>query len=185
MLWHGGKVIRSERADDPREVGAIGDVVASAFGSPVEAELVAAIRASEHYIPQAALVATQGGRVAGHVMVSHVWLDDGSTTRRVCSLSPLAVAPTYQRLGVGSALVRAVIDVVERMGEPLVVLEGSPAYYSRLGFEYAVPHGIHIHLPDWAPAEAAQVYRLRNYEPSLRGDVVYPPAFEAAVAAAQ
>jgi putative acetyltransferase len=177
-------VIRSERADDPREVGAIGDVVAAAFGSPVEAELVAAIRASEHYIPQASLVATQAGRIAGHVMVSYVMLDDGRSRRRICSLSPLAVAPAYQGLGVGSALVRAVVDVVDRMGEPLIVLEGSPAYYGRLGFEHSVPHGIHIHLPDWAPAEAAQLSRLRNYDPSIRGEVVYPPAFEAATAAA-
>jgi putative acetyltransferase len=40
-----------------------------------------------------------------------------------------------------------------------------------------------IHLPDWAPPEAAQIYRLRNYDPAIRGQVVYPPAFDAATAA--
>jgi putative acetyltransferase len=38
-----------------------------------------------------------------------------------------------------------------------------------------------IHLPDWAPPEAAQVLGLAAYardDPPLRGTVVYPPAFD-------
>jgi putative acetyltransferase len=59
------------------------------------------------------------------------------------------------------------------------VLEGSPAFYGRLGFEYSVPYGIHIALPSWAPREASQVLRLGNYTNRVRGQVVYPPAFDA------
>ena len=92
-------------------------------------------------------------------------------------LSPLAVAPDRQRQGVGSALVRAVTQRADERGEPLVVLEGAPAYYGRLGFEPADPLGIHITLPDWAPPEAAQVMRLRAYEPSVRaGWSTRPPS---------
>ena len=60
----------------------------------------------------------------------------------------------------------------------LVVLEGDPAYYGRLRFEYAVPHGIHISLPELASPEAAQIGRLTAYDPSIRGRLVYPPAFD-------
>jgi putative acetyltransferase len=88
------------------------------------------------------------------------------------------VAPELQRGGIGSALVHEVTARADGRGEPLVVLEGNPAFYGRLGFEYAVLHGIHITLPSWAPPEAAQVMRLRNYDPSIRGQVVYPPAFD-------
>ncbi|MEY2405696.1 MAG: putative acetyltransferase, partial [Acidimicrobiaceae bacterium] len=42
----------------------------------------------------------------------------------------------------------------------------------------SVPHGIRIDLPSWASPEAAQVLRLRSYDPSIRGRVVYPPAFD-------
>ena len=56
--------------------------------------------------------------------------------------------------------------------------KGVPAYYGRFGFEPAPAHGIHIKLPSWAPPEAAQVLRLKNYDPSIRGQVVYPPAFD-------
>ena len=39
--------------------------------------------------------------------------------------------------------------------------------------------GIQIDLPDWAPREAGQAYPLSAYDESLRGHVVYPPAFAA------
>ena len=98
--------------------------------------------------------------------------------RSVASLSPLAVLPDVQRSGIGSALVRDVTARADRRGEPLVVLEGSPDYYGRFGFEHSVRSGIHITLPSWAPPEAAQVLRLSSYDRSRRGRVVYPPAFD-------
>jgi putative acetyltransferase len=167
--------IRAERPDD-RE--AIAEVVAAAFGSPAEARLVEALRASSSFVPDWSLVAEVHGRVVGHVMVTYATLRGDTTEHRIACLSPLAVAPDFHRGGIGSALVRAVTARVDEDGEPLVVLEGSPLYYGRLGFEHSVPHGVHITLPDWAPPEAAQIMRLRNYDASIRGHVVYPPAFD-------
>ena len=166
--------IRRETAQD---FAAIREVVAAAFGSQREARLVDAIRASEFFIPALSLVAERDGAVVGHVMISHVWLDDGGGRRQIASLSPLAVAPDAQREGLGSALVRAVTAAADERGEPIVVLEGSPVYYGRFGFEHSTKYGIEIALPDWAPAEAAQVLRLTTYDSELRGRVVYPPAF--------
>jgi putative acetyltransferase len=167
--------LRSERPDDR---AAISDVVGSAFGSPSEPRLVEAIRASENFVPEWSVVAELDGRIVGHVMVSFVALHDETNERRVASLSPLAVAPDVHGRGIGSALVRDVTARVDVAGEPLVVLEGSPVYYGRLGFEFSVPYGIRIDLPEWAPAEAAQIMRLGNYDPSIRGQIKYPPAFD-------
>jgi predicted N-acetyltransferase YhbS/inosine-uridine nucleoside N-ribohydrolase len=165
------------RAEEPVDRDAIGEVVAAAFGSPVEARLVEAIRASSNFVPELSLVAELDGRVVGHVMISYAALHDGHRDHRIATLSPLAVAPELHGRGIGTALVRAVTARADALGEPLVVLEGSPVYYGRFGFEHSVPHGIEIALPSWAPAEAAQVLRLGRYDPSLRGRVVYPPAF--------
>jgi putative acetyltransferase len=170
-----GVKIRPERSADRC---AIADVVAAAFRSPAEARLVEAIRGSANFVPELSLVAEVEGRIVGHVMVSFVALRDDATQHWVASLSPLAVAPAFQGRGIGSALVREVTARADDRGEPLVVLEGSPAFYGRLGFEHSVPHGIEITLPSWAPPEAAQILRLRNYEASIQGRVVYPPAFE-------
>jgi putative acetyltransferase len=166
------------RAEQSRDCDAIADVVAEAFGSPREARLVEAIRASPYFVPELSLVAEIQGHVVGHVMVSFVDLQDDDARHRVASLSPLAVGPDYQRRGIGSALVREVTARADAHGEPMVILEGSPTFYGRLGFEHSVPHGIHINLPSWAPPEAAQVLLLSNYDPSIRGRVVYPPAFD-------
>lgn len=165
------------RPEQSTDVEAIRAVVAAAFNSPVEARLVEAMRASNEYVPELALVAEDGGRVVGHVMVSHCSLVDGDSSRTVCTLSPLAVAPDVQSTGIGSALVREVVRRADERGEPLVVLEGNPKYYGRFGFEHAAPLGIRIELPDWAPSEAGQVIRLRNYDPSMRGTIAYSSAF--------
>ena len=167
------------RAESVADHDAISAVVARAFNSPGEAALVEAIRASPNYVANWSLVATVDGDVVGHVMASYVTLRDGATEHRVPSLSPLAVDPDAQSRGIGGALVRALTAAVDADDEPLIVLESSPAYYSRVGFEYAVPLGITITLPDWAPPEAAQVLRLHKYDNAVRGAVVYPPAFDA------
>lgn len=166
------------RAERPSDYDAIAEVVTAAFGSDDEAMLVEAIRGSEQYVPELALVAEVDGRVVGHVMISYASLVEGDTERRIAMLSPLAVAPDLHGRGIGSALVREVTGRADARGEPLVILEGSPQYYGRFGFEYSVRRGIEIKLPSWAPPEAAQVLRLSSYDPSLRGRVVYPPAFE-------
>jgi putative acetyltransferase len=163
--------LRAERADDHDAIRA---VVAAAFKGEAEARLVDLIRASENFVPEWSLVAERDGRIVGHVMVSYTALD----VHRVPMLSPLAVAPDVHNQGIGGALVREVCARVDAAGEPLVVLEGSPVYYARFGFENAIPLGIVLPLPDWAPREAGQLIRLRNYDPAIRGTVVYPPAFD-------
>lgn len=166
------------RLEQPGDEDAICAVVTAAFHDPAHGALVGAIRSSPNFIPELSLVTELRAEIAGHVMISYVGLDDDGVQQRVASLSPLAVAPEHQRGGIGSTLVREVTARADERGEPLVVLEGSPLFYPRFGFEPSVPHGIHITLPSWAPPEAAQMLRLRSYDPSIRGRVVYPPAFD-------
>lgn len=168
----------SIRDEQPGDEDVISLLLEGAFSRAAVAQLVGAIRRSPGFIPGLSLVATVGDRIVGHVMVSAAELCDGTTTRQIANLSPLAVAPGFRGRGIGSALVREVTARADRCGEPLVVLEGSPAFYGRLGFEHAAPYGIHIALPSWAPAEAAQVLRLSSYRSNIRGNVIYPPAFD-------
>ncbi len=165
------------RPEDPADHPAIRAVVAAAFESDTEADLVEAIRASEHYVPPLALVADDGGEIVGHTMISGALLRGPAGERPIVMLAPLAVVPARQGEGIGGALVRAAVTAADQRGEPLVVLEGSPAYYRQLGFEPAHRHGIELPLPDWAPRDAGQVVRLAAYDPALTGSVVYPPAF--------
>lgn len=169
------------RAEQEHDFPAVRRVVAAAFGSDAEADLVERIRASDQYRPELSLVALDGVEVVGHVMIDGCTLRGPDGDRDIVMLSPLAVAPDHQRRGVGTALIERALSAAEAAGEPLVVLEGSPAYYGARGFEFAGDHGLSLPLPDWAPREAAQVYLLSAYDPAdpeLRGDVIYPPAFD-------
>jgi putative acetyltransferase len=166
------------RPEQPGDYDAIAGVVEAAFGSPAEARLVDGIRASPHHVPELSLVADLDGRVVGHVMISFTAIHDEGSERWISQLSPLAVAPDVHGQGIGSALVREVCALADARGEPLVVLEGNPTYYGRFGFEPSERHGITLPLPSWAPPEAAQVLRLSNDDPTIRGQVVYPPAFD-------
>jgi putative acetyltransferase len=142
---------------------AVDGVVRRAFAHrPEVADMVAAIRVSPRYRPGLALVARVGHQVVGFVMLSGTdVVDDAGTRREVLTLTPLAVLPEYERRGIGSALVRAAVEEADRRGEPLVVLEGSPRYYGRLGFKSAPAHGISIELPDWGRAKPRRCARCR------------------------
>lgn len=173
-----GALIQTERAADHT---AVADVVRRAFvDEPQVVGMVAAIRESSRYRSGLAFVARVEAEIVGFVMCSGTDLvDEQAVIRDVLTLTPLAVVPEFQRRGIGSALVGAAISEADRRHEPLIVLEGSPHYYGRLGFRFAPDFGIHVDLPDWAPREAAQVYPLSSYDPQVRGHVVYPPAIAA------
>ena len=166
--------IRPER---PADHGAVEAVVEAAFADPALARLVAELRLEPSYRPARALVAVDGGVVVGYVLVTDSTVTGGRVDR-AATLSPLAVAPDRQRSGIGAALVAAVVAVCDAEGEPAVVLEGDPAYYGRLGFEPAGPHGLVLPLPGWAPPEAAQLRRLAAWTGTLRGTVAYSAPFD-------
>ena len=89
----------------------------------------------------------------------------------------MAVVPDRQGAGIGASLVRRGLTLARQTAYPLVVVLGHPAYYPRFGFEPARPLG--IETPYEAPDEAWMAVRLPAYDPSLRGTVRYPPAWEA------
>lgn len=169
------------RVETSGDYSAIRMVVAAAFGQSAEADLVELIRQSSGYIPELALVAEIEGSVVGHVMVSTASLRHESGERSIAMLAPLAVDPAFQRRGVGRALVETVAALADQGGEAFVVLEGSPEYYGRLGFEPASRYGMKLPLPGWAPPEAAQVLPLTGFDPrdpTMKGTVIYPPPFD-------
>jgi putative acetyltransferase len=166
---------RPERRSDHASIDA---VVTLAFDDPRIARLVELIRSSERYVPELALVADDGGEVVAHVMLSYATLERPEPPLApVLLLSPMSVAPAYQRRGIGDMLVRDVLARADRRREPMVVVEGIPTYYPRFGFEPARANGIEPPSPTIAD-EAFMVRKLSAYRDELRGRVVYPPAFD-------
>ena len=168
-------LVRTETTADHDAVRA---VLIDAFDGPDEAVLVDLIRRSDRFVPELSIVAEVDGAVVGHILFSYVDLV-GEETRQLLSLAPLAVATSAQLSGVGRALVDEGLARCDRRGEPLVVVEGIPAYYPRFGFKPAAD--FYIDKPAHEiPDEAFMVYPLSSYGPKYRGKLVYPPAFHEA-----
>jgi len=159
-----------------RDWPAIVELHREAFGHEGDrvARLAGELLGSEWYEPELSFVSDVDGTVVGHVMST--WSRIEGSDVRVLQLSPLGVLPAHQRRGHGSALVRASLEAVRARGEPLLLLEGNPAYYGRFGFVRAGELGL---LPppqtryDWA----FQVAVLDPGAELPQGRVVYSPPF--------
>lgn len=146
--------------------GAGGDVVTA------EAQLVRDLRANGDIIDALSLVAELDGAVVGHVVGSRAHLDG----RPSLGIGPLGVLPEYQRRGVGSALMHAVIAAADALDEPAAVLLGDPRYYQRFGFRLAQPLGVFPPDPRWA--RHFQIRKLTTWTHRTRGAFCYAPAFD-------
>jgi putative acetyltransferase len=162
-------IIRPETAADQDAIRTIND---EAFGDPLEAKLVDAIRASDRFLPELSLVAVSEGQTRGHVISSFVDVEPGA--RRVLQVGPLAVLPSHQGRGIGSALMEETIRIADARGEPLLLIEGNPTYYERFGFTRADAVGIEPPPQALAP-QYFMIRPLARYDPTFRGRAIYPP----------
>jgi putative acetyltransferase len=119
-------------------------------------------------VPELELVAIEGGGVVGYVLAAYA--DLGGQV--VVGVAPVAVKPSRQGGGLGSALMTELLRRAELAGLPLMALLGSPAYYGRFGFEPSGPLGI-TYRPIGESNPHFQVRRFASYVPSLRGDFTY------------
>ncbi|MEM1335703.1 MAG: N-acetyltransferase, partial [Actinomycetota bacterium] len=121
-------------------------------------------------------VAVHDDELVGQVLYTQAWLDDPERLEPVLVLSPVGVRPDLQRQGVGSRLIRESLATLAERPDWLVFLEGSPAYYPRLGFRPAVDLGFEkpsVRIPD----AAFQVTSLRAGGAAVTGRLIYPDAF--------
>ncbi|MCS7480143.1 GNAT family N-acetyltransferase [Umezawaea endophytica] len=162
------------RREVPGDVDVIRSVTEAAFAARPAGEhlLVDWLRADEGWIPALSLVAVVDDAVVGHVVCTRATVDDAPAL----GLGPLSVLPSHQRSGVGKALVHTVLGAADALDEPLVVLLGSPDYYSRFGFRLAASFGITPPVAEWAPHFQARA--LSAYDEGLRGAFRYSEPFD-------
>jgi len=79
------------------------------------------------------LVGAMNLQIVGHAIFTRCGVVGSSV--KAALLGPLAVAPAWQRQGIGSAIVRAGLQRLADEDVDLICVLGDPAYYGRLGFE--------------------------------------------------
>jgi putative acetyltransferase len=160
--------IRPERFEDHAAIRAVTTAAfqSSPYGHNGEADIVEALRAAG--VLEVSLVAAEAADVVGHAAWSPVRIDvaEGDWF----GLGPVSVAPAWQGRGVGQALVREGLRMIEAQGAAGCVVVGDPGYYGRFGFETdpALRYGE-------APA---YLQRLILRGPAPRGEVRYHAAFD-------
>ncbi len=159
-------IVRDTR---PADHSAVRAVVEAAFGQPVEADLVEALRASGDAVFD--LVAEADGSVVGHILLSKL-----QAPVRCLGLAPVSVAPDRQGRGIGAALIREALARAKEASWAAVFLLGDPAYYSRFGFAVEAAAKFESDYPKaYVMALALQPGALEARD----GPLTYAPPFSA------
>lgn len=101
------------------------------------------LRQSPDFIPELDFVALVGGVIVGNIVYSKAALTDAcGNQHEVIAFGPVSVLPSYQKQGVGSALIRHSLQAAKELGFRAVLIYGDPRYYSRFGFRCAEKYDI-------------------------------------------
>ncbi|MBW3096710.1 GNAT family N-acetyltransferase [Pseudohoeflea coraliihabitans] len=158
------------RAAEANDRAAISAVEEAAFGRSAEAELSHALNASPD-IATLSLVAERAGDIIGHVLFSAIEGPGGAL-----ALAPLAVAPAWQDMHVGTELVRRGLDAAAQAGWRAVYVLGAPGYYCRFGFRSELADAATV------PWQGPEFMAIELTEDALRGwtgTLRYPAPFTA------
>src|SRR5262245_10991716 len=138
---------------------------------PLEVGLFEALSDTGDVIPELSFTALEEVGAVGHVTASRATVASDS----VVAVGPIGVLPEYQGLGIGSALMDALLTAADAADVPMIVLLGSPEYYSRFGFRPARELGVISPEPGWG--DALQARPLTAYTPAVAGRFQYAAAF--------
>src|SRR5262245_14989603 len=160
------------RPEEPGDSAGIREVNTAAFGGPLEADLVGALRSGGFSL--LSLVAVEGATVSGHILFSRLRIEGEGAGQDAVALAPLAVRPAVQHRGIGSSLVREGLERCRQAGESIVVVVGHPRFYPRFGFSHALAARLESEY-------AGDSFMAVELKPSalagMSGRVVYPPPF--------
>ena len=156
------------RLETPEDRAAVWSVVADAFDTRAEADLVDRLRADGDVVYS--LVGCEDGVVVSHVLFSRM-----AAPFRALGLAPVATSASHRRQGIAARLIEDGLARARRDGWDGVFVLGAPAYYGRFGFDVALAAGFS------SPYAEAHFMALSLGErlPTLAGAIAYAPAFAA------
>ncbi len=156
-------VLRPERVED---ASAIARLEARAFGPGRFARTAYRLREGGPHRLDLGVTASVGSFLVGSVRMSPV----RAGAAGFLMLGPLAVDPSFEGRGIGTALTNAAIDGARDAGDGLVMLVGDAPYYARFGFT-PVPPGRLVMPGPVDPARLLWLELAGGYAAGLTGPV--------------
>lgn len=161
--------IREEQPDDLSDIRRVHIL---AFGRDAEANLVDKLRKDGLFVTS--VVAVDHAEIIGQALFSELKIENERGSLPAVALAPVAVLPVRQRSGIGSALIRAGIEICRERGKAAIIVLGNPLYYSRFGFGTSLA----AKLTGPFSGEHWMALELQPDVLAAGGVVTYPEAFE-------
>lgn len=138
--------------------------------------LVEHLLSSPAFIPELSLTAWTQDELVGYTLLTEIEILSKSGPVPALSLAPLAVRPSFQRRGIGAALIEEAHKRAAELNYETVLVLGHKDYYPRFGYKKAEDFG--IIFPFDIPSEFCMVKELTPGAASrATGQVKYPKAF--------
>lgn len=101
------------------------------------------LRSHPDFIGELDYVAEVDGRLVGSIMYTKAELLGAEGEKvDIVSFGPLCVHPSYQRKGIGTALVGRTVGLVREMNIPAIAIYGDPHNYCKHGFRNGIDYGV-------------------------------------------
>lgn len=138
-----------------------------AFKSNSEADLVRKLLKDCSAKPLLSLIAIVKNQTVGHILFTSATLS-GKSKIPISILAPLAVKPQFQKQGIGGALIKKGLEILEKSGIVLVFVLGHPDYYPKYGFISAIPLGFRPPYP--IPKEVENAWMVKVLQLDILGN---------------
>lgn len=153
------------RGELPEEYHAVETMIRAAFWDLYkpgcdEHYLTMRLRKHPDYLPLLTRIAVYEGQIIGAIFYAKSKIVMPSGDRPVITFGPLAVAPNFQRKGVGALLLKETLNLAKEIGYDAVIIYGEPDYYPRLGFERCQKYD--ITTPEGKYLDALMAYELKK-----------------------
>jgi putative acetyltransferase len=161
--------VRAQRRPD--DLAAILAVNAAAFDRHGRTQAFDEFRAERDDI--ISLVACADDQVVGHVLFSPARLESDQGVVEGMGLGQLAVAPDYQRQGIGQQLANQGLELLRAAHCPFVIVVGHATNYPRFGFEPGSRHGLKCQWPGIPDDSFMVMYPAPEARPAATGTVYF------------
>ena len=145
------------RAEHPSEHHEVEELVREAFWNVYqpgcsEHLILHQLREHPNYLKELSKLITVDGKIAGQITYSKAQLRHEKTgeLRDIALFGPFAIAPAYQKQGLGEQLLETTLADAKAAGISHLAIMGNPDYYGKFGFSNANEQGIYLEGQDKA-----------------------------------